>query len=423
MLVTVQGPEQRVELQLPSDRPVMELLPLLVDVCAHNGQSEDARWELAPLGGLAYDSTRTLLEVGVVDGALLHLRDASLVFEPWDGLLPQDRTRMVLPPRVPVLDRLIGAAGAAVRPHAWAEPVPALQAQPGQIVNPSSLTVRSGPGIAARARLSWRSTDYLYRLNEAVVAPQLHRCATIAVISPKGGVGKTTTTTLLGSLFALLRRDRIVAIDTNPDFGSLGRQLAPEHTIFVDDLFEVLEAPELTATALDNHLGRAAHGLMVLPAPTDPLRVSRLDADAYTQVVRRLQQMVGVIVLDTGTGLHEPAARAALATADQVVLVSDLEPATASLVAEAAALLAQDGLPTWLVMNKSGISSDLDLRVFGAVVPNARGMITIRSDLPAARTVAAGRFNWEDAPASWKVAVRELAVALVAEWPPLGIAS
>jgi len=68
-------------------------------------------------------------------------------------------------------------------------------------------------------------------------------------------VGKTTTTTLLGSLFALLRRDRVVAIDTNPDFGSLGRQLAPEHTVFVDDLYEVLEEPELTATALDNHLG------------------------------------------------------------------------------------------------------------------------------------------------------------------------
>jgi MinD-like ATPase involved in chromosome partitioning or flagellar assembly len=423
VLVTVQGPEQRVELQLPCDRPVMELLPLLVDVCARNGHTEDARWELAPLGGLAYDAERTLLEVGVVDGALLHLRDASLVFEPWDGLLPQDRTRMVLPPRVAPLDRVIAAAGAVLRPSSWTAPVPAQQPQPGQIVNPSSLTVRSGPALGDRARLSWRSTDYLYRLDESIVAPQLHRCATIAVMSPKGGVGKTTTTTLLGSLFALLRRDRVVAIDTNPDFGSLGRQLTPEHTIFVDDLFEVLEAPELTATALDNHLGRAAHGLMVLPAPTDPVRVSRLDANAYAQVVRRLQQMVGVIVLDTGTGLHEPAARAALATADQVVLVSDLEPATASLVAEAAALLAQDGLPTWLVMNKSGIQTDLDLRAFGAVVPHARGMITIRSDLTAARQVAAGRFNWVDAPASWKVAVRELAVALVAEWPAQGIAS
>jgi MinD-like ATPase involved in chromosome partitioning or flagellar assembly len=427
VLVTVQGPEQRVELQLPCDRPVVELLPLLVDVCAGGQRWEDARWELAPLGGLAYDGARTLCEVGVVDGALLHLRDAAPTAlepaDPWDGLLPQDRTRLVLPPRITLPQRVSAAAGAVLRPQPWAEPMPALQPQPGQIVNPSSLTVRSAPGLTARARLSWRSTDYLYRLDAGVVAPQLHRCATIAVMSPKGGVGKTTTTTLLGSLFALLRRDRIVAIDTNPDFGSLGRQLAPEHTIFVDDLFEVLEAPELTATALDNYLGRAAHGLMVLPAPTDPVRVSRLDAAAYTQVVRRLQQMVGLIVLDTGTGLHEPAARAAMATADQVVLVSDLEPATASLVAEAAALLAQDGLPTWLVMNKSGIPTGLDLRAFGAVVPQARGMITIRSDVGAARQVAAGRFNWLDAPLSWKVAVRELAVALVAEWPALGIAS
>jgi Mrp family chromosome partitioning ATPase len=55
---------------------------------------------------------------------------------------------------------------------------------------------------------------------------QLRRCVTVAVMSPKGGVGKTTLTALLGSLFALLRRDRIVAIDNNPDFGALGRALA-----------------------------------------------------------------------------------------------------------------------------------------------------------------------------------------------------
>jgi MinD-like ATPase involved in chromosome partitioning or flagellar assembly len=421
VLVTVQGPEQRVELQLPCDRPVADLLPLLVEVCAGGQQSEESEWELAPLGGLAYDGARTLVEVGVMDGSLLHLRDAALVFEPWDGMLPQDRTRLVLPPRLPLFDRVVAAAGAVASRRPWTQHAPVVQPQPGQIVNPVSLTLRSAPSPTDRARLSWRSTDYLNRLDEMVIAPQLHRCATIAVMSPKGGVGKTTTTTLLGSLFALLRRDRTVAIDTNPDFGSLGRQLAPEHTVFVDDLYEVLDEPELTATALDNHLGRAAHGLMVLPAPTDPARVSRLDAAAYTKVVRRLQQMVGVIVLDTGTGLHEPAARAALATADQVVLVSDLEPATASLVAEAAALLQQDGLPTWLVMNKSGIPSELDLRAFGAVVPHARGMVQIRSDLRAARQVAAGRFNWLDAPEAWRIALRELATSLVADWPMLGI--
>lgn len=421
VLVTVQGPEQRIELQLPGDRPVAELVPLLVEVCAGSQRSDGNQWELAPLGGLAFDGARTLAEVGVMDGSLLHLRDGGLTFEPWDGLLPQDRTRLVLPAQLPMTDRVGGVLHAVMRPDRSGERNPTLLPQPGQIVNPTSLTVRSTPRVGDRARFAWRSSDYLYRLDEAIVAPQLHRCATIAIMSPKGGVGKTTTTTLLGSLFALLRRDRVVAIDTNPDFGSLGRQLAPEHTVFVDDLYEVLEEPELTATALDNHLGRAAHGLMVLPAPTDPVRVSRLDAAAYAQVVRKLQQMVGIIVLDTGTGLHEPAARAALATADQVVLVSDLEPSTASLVAEAAALLKQDGLPIWLVMNKSGIATDLDLRAFGAVIPHARGMVEIRSDLEAARTVAAGRFTWTDAPRSWRMTVRELAAALVAEWPAMGI--
>jgi MinD-like ATPase involved in chromosome partitioning or flagellar assembly len=482
VLVTVQGPEQRVELQLPADRPIVQLLPLLVEVCG-GGQRKDAKWELAPLGGLAYDGGRTLHEVGVMDGSLLHLRDAaaipSLESQPepelpylaptpaWDPdqppapypaqppyepapatygaqpvaystvpapyypqpfpevaepVLPQDRTRLVLPVRLHVVARVVSAATAAARAGEVVTALPAPQPQPGQIVNPSSLMVRTSPRLVDRIRRSWRSTDYLNRLDDVIVAPQLRRCATIAVMSPKGGVGKTTTTTLLGCLFALLRRDRIVAIDTNPDFGSLGRQLAPEHTVFVDDLYEVLDEPELTATALDNHLGRAAHGLMVLPAPTDPVRISRLDADAYARVVRKLQQMVGVIVLDTGTGLHEPAARAALATADQVVLVSDSEPSTASLVAEAAALLKEDGLPIWLLMNKSGVPTDLDLRAFGSVIPHARGLIEVGSETAAARRVAGGRFTWIDAPGNWRRSVRELAAALVVDWPELGIA-
>ena len=59
---------------------------------------------------------------------------------------------------------------------------------------------------------------------------------TIAVVSPKGGVGKTTTTALLGSLLAFLRRDRVIAVETNPDWGSLGRRLVPDHPIFIDEL-------------------------------------------------------------------------------------------------------------------------------------------------------------------------------------------
>jgi len=446
VLVTVQGPDERVELQLPAHQPIAELLPLLVEVCA--GQAvEGAQWELGALGGLAFDGARTLHEVGVMDGSRLHLTDAAapvlnyLTEEPADGpvdpaeldmmlasgwedsLLPQERTRLVLPPRVSVPDRLMHAMQAAIRRAGMPPRVPATQPQLGQILDPTSLTIHGSPGMIDRIRAAWRSTDYLHRLDETILAPQLRRCATIAVMSPKGGVGKTTATILLGSLLALLRRDRVVAIDTNPDFGSLGRQLAPEHAVFVDDLYEVLDEPELTVTALDNHLSRTVHGLMVLPAPSDPIRAGRLDTAVYAKVVRRLQQMVGVIVLDSGTGFNEPAARAALSTADQVVLVTDSELATASLVAEAAALLKQDNLPLLLVVNKAGVPTELDLRAFGAVVPYARGLVEVNANVGAARLVAGGRFNWVDAPLSWKRSVRELAAALVADWPDLGIAA
>lgn len=54
-----------------------------------------------------------------------------------------------------------------------------------------------------------------------VKAP-VHDCRRIAVLSRKGGVGKTTTTLMLGHTFASHRGDRVIALDGNPDAGSLG---------------------------------------------------------------------------------------------------------------------------------------------------------------------------------------------------------
>ena len=274
-----------------------------------------------------------------------------------------------------------------------------------------------------RWRASWRETDYEARLDRAIASPRLTRCATIAVVSPKGGVGKTTTTVLLGSLLARVRRDRIVAVDTNPDFGSLGRTLTPDHQVFVDDLSDVLEQPDLSVTALDRHLGRAFEGLMVLPAPTDPTRMAQLNEESYRRVITRLQSMVGVLVLDCGTGLQEPAARAAQAAADQIVLISDAHPATASLVAEAAELLRTVGPPLTLVVNKMPRKRDtrLDLSGLEGLVQDAHGLITLDEDLRSATKVANGDYSWDDAPDQWRRAIRELAVSLQADWPALGI--
>jgi len=252
-------------------------------------------------------------------------------------------------------------------------------------------------------------------------APRLTSAATIAVVSPKGGVGKTTTAAVLGTLLAMIRSDRVVAVDTNPDYGTLGRILTPDHAIFVDDLLGVLHQPALTVTMLERCLGRAQHGLMVLPTPTDPDRMERLDDVAYERVIRRLQELAGILVLDCAAGLQDPVTRVALASANQLVLVTDADPITASLVAEAALRLAPETSFTFVVNKVPRSGSRLNVQHLAEDIPAARAVIEIEAHAAAAARVTDGEFNWNDAPDGWQVGFRELAAVLAAEWGPLGL--
>ncbi|MDV8128773.1 AAA family ATPase [Rhodococcus sp. IEGM 1304] len=58
----------------------------------------------------------------------------------------------------------------------------------------------------------------------------------IAFVSLKGGVGKTTAAKTVGSTFASLRGDRVIAIDANPDAGTLADREHREHRYTVRDL-------------------------------------------------------------------------------------------------------------------------------------------------------------------------------------------
>jgi MinD-like ATPase involved in chromosome partitioning or flagellar assembly len=430
--VTVAGPDRRVDLVVSTETPISELIPTFVELSMEPPPADGRApvWTVAPAGRDPLPLDRTLGQCGVADGAVLtltELRPAALappkpaetrVPEPRRGT-PRERTRAALPEELTREQRL----GMAIKALFGYEPEPPVveSPEPAAPTNRDLLSKPQHRSPLQRARERWRETDYEARLDRAIGAPRLARCATIAVVSPKGGVGKTTLTVLLGSLLARVRRDRIVAVDTNPDYGSLGRTLTPEHQVFVDDIGDVLEQPDLSVTALDRHLGRAFEGLMVLPAPTDPARMAQLNEDAYRRVIERLQTMVGVLVLDCGTGLQEPAARAAQATADQLVLLSDAHPSTASLVAEAAELLRTVGPPITLVVNKMPRRSPLDLGALERLVEDAQGLVTLADDPRAATRVTSGEYSWDEAPAAWRRSIRELAVSLLADWPRLGI--
>ena len=430
--VTIAGPDGRKDLHVPAETPIRELIPTLVEFVVDEAQLNDGRepvFALSDEGRRTLPSDRTLEQCGIADGAVLVLTEVRPAtdgppkpsrqrdWQPRRGT-PLERAQSVLPEQIGRWTRFKGATNAFFNDD---EADMIEEPEPG-MATPAALTVTQRPSGSQRARSKWRETDYHSLLDARIASYRLRRCATIAVVSPKGGVGKTTITALLGSLLALVRRDRIVALDTNPDYGSLGPTLTPEHRVYVDDLLDILEHPNLTVTELDANLGRASDGLMVLPAPTDPERMRKLDRAAYTKVIERLRSLVGVLVLDCGTGLQEPAAQAAMFAADQIVLVSDSEPATASLVADAARVLQKAGPPIVLAVNKMPQKgARIDLERFGAAVPEAAGMVVVPTDLAGASSVANGEFAWRDAPPGWNRSVRELAIVLMADWPELGI--
>lgn len=75
--VTVVAPRTRIDVALPTDVAVAELLPMLLDMAreaAPDGGASHGGWCLARLGGAALDPTGTLGSVGILDGELLQLR-------------------------------------------------------------------------------------------------------------------------------------------------------------------------------------------------------------------------------------------------------------------------------------------------------------------------------------------------------------
>lgn len=143
----------------------------------------------------------------------------------------------------------------------------------------------------------------------------------VVVLSRKGGVGKTTIALALGSTFAMLRGDRVVAVDANPDAGNLAHRVAPPHDRTITDVLRDLDDIRSYA-ALRGYTSQALESrLEVLASDDDPRIGMALDRDDYHRLVGLLDHFYNLILLDTGTGILDSANQGLLAEADQIVLV------------------------------------------------------------------------------------------------------
>ena len=161
-----------------------------------------------------------------------------------------------------------------------------------------------------------RRRELIGRINQP-----LHGCYKIAMLSLKGGVGKTTTTITLGSTFASLRGDRVIAVDANPDRGTLSQKIPIETTATVRHLLR--DANRIRRYSdIRSYTSQGPSRLEILASEQDPAVSEAYSEEDYRRTVDLLERFYNIVLTDCGTGLMHSAMKGVLDLADSLVIVS-----------------------------------------------------------------------------------------------------
>jgi len=162
----------------------------------------------------------------------------------------------------------------------------------------------------------------------------------ISVVSPKGGVGKTTVATNLAVGLARVAPQATVLVDLDIQFGDVasGLNLDPEYF-----LPSAVDGPASQDTmVLKTFLTLHETGLYVIPAPESPIEADGISAVDVRQLLRTLATEFRYVVVDTAPGLSEHTLAAMDETTDLVLLSSMDVPGLRGLRKELETLRALD---------------------------------------------------------------------------------
>ncbi|WP_104042513.1 AAA family ATPase [Arthrobacter sp. ZGTC412] len=133
----------------------------------------------------------------------------------------------------------------------------------------------------------------------------------IAVMSPKGGVGKTTVTTNLAVALGKFAPMSVVVLDLDLQFGDVasGLLLEPERTL----ADAVTGAAVQDTLVLKSYLTLHNSGIYALCAPVNPAHADHITGEQVAHLIRQLADEFQYVVVDTAPGLGDHL----LATLDQ----------------------------------------------------------------------------------------------------------
>ncbi len=219
------------------------------------------------------------------------------------------------------------AAGSFERPAAgdFATPYRDLSTDAllGQRKNPPTSGWRKALYVASFKQVNVGESPKTTHHNNLIgeVSQPLQGCYRIALMSLKGGVGKTTITATLGATFASIRGDRVVAVDANPDRGTLSQKVPLETAATVRHLLRDAEGIERYSD-VRAYTSQGPSRLEVLASESDPAVSEAFSSDDYLRALEVLERFYSLVLTDCGTGLMHSAMSAVLSKADVLVVIS-----------------------------------------------------------------------------------------------------
>lgn len=111
----------------------------------------------------------------------------------------------------------------------------------------------------------------------------------------------------------------MIALDANPDAGSLALRVERQTHSTLTQLLARAERPMRYAD-VRAHTSQSANRLEVLAADNDPAISEAPGEEAYRRVLSVLEQHYNLILVDTGTGVLDPATQEILRMVDQLVI-------------------------------------------------------------------------------------------------------
>ncbi len=224
------------------------------------------------------------------------------------------------------------ATRSASRAAALAAPAPDFISSPGLFVREQkprpvggfrgALYSLTGGGLNLGPSARQREEDELARR----ISRQLQGSYNTAVLSLKGGIGKTSTTVGVGLTLAEFRGDPPCAIDANPDSGDLVERALGEGIYqqqsprTITDLLKNIESVD-SLTALARYMHHAGR-LHLIAGEQDPEVSDSLTAEEYLRIRKLISGYYSVALIDCGTGVTHNAMSGILQSADNLIIAA-----------------------------------------------------------------------------------------------------